>query len=82
MIHVTVILQISSFAAGPAVCYVFCLAISIYQPSLDISTSHRQVTIKKSTPEYYYHTNLVSRDKIAHNVLIATENSVFYIAKY
>lgn len=37
---------------------------------------------KKSTPEYYYHTNLVSRDKIAHKVLIATENSVFYIAKY
>lgn len=28
------------------------------------------------------HSNLVSRDKIAHKVLIATENSVFYIAKY
>lgn len=33
---------------------------------------------KKTTPEYYQ-TNLVSRDKKAHNVLIATENSVFYI---
>lgn len=30
---------------------------------------------KKSNPEHYHHTNLVSRDKIAHNVLTATKNS-------
>lgn len=33
---------------------------------------------KKSTPEYCQ-TSLLSRDKIACNMLIATENSVFYI---
>lgn len=53
---------------------------------LPIKPQHKHVPQtgdhKKTTPEYYYHTNLASRDKIAHDVLVATEKSVFYIARY